>query len=85
MKPSKFTSRCSLTYGKSVTMENTEEEPLILGSVNTSPILTDQNKTRNVPWRKLAVVFSVAFLLWQLIGDFLYVARVLEQGWIQDF
>lgn len=59
-------------------METTEEEPLILASEDSLPILTNQNRSRNVPWGKLAAGFYSLFLLWQLIGNCLYVVRALE-------
>ena len=59
-------------------METTMEEPLILASEDSLPILTNQSRTTNVPWGKLAAGFYSAFLLWQLIGNCLYVVRVSE-------
>lgn len=59
-------------------MENTVEESLSLASEDSLPILTNHNRTRNVPWGKLAAGFYSVFLLWQLVGNCLYVVRVIE-------
>ena len=73
-----FGAQC-VTHLKSVIMEtNTEDEPIITGSVDSSPELTDQIRTRSVPWNKLAAELYSVFLLWQIIGNCLYVVRVLE-------
>ena len=59
-------------------MENTVEESLNLASEDSLPILTSHNRTRNAPWSKLAAGFYSLFLLWQLVGNCLYVVRVFE-------
>ena len=54
------------------------EESLSLASEDSLPILTNHNGTKNFPWRKLAAGFYSVFLLWQLVGNCLYVVRVTE-------
>ena len=54
------------------------EESLNLASEDSLPILTNHNRTRNVPWRKVAAGIYSVFLLWQLIGNCLYVVRAFE-------
>ena len=54
------------------------EESPNLASEDSLPILTNHNRTRNVPWCKLAAGFYCVFLLWLLIGNCLYVVRVFE-------
>ena len=54
------------------------EESLNLASEDSLPILTNHNRRRNVPRGKLAAVFNSVLLLWQLIGNCLYVVRTFE-------
>ena len=67
-----------MSHLESVTMETTEDEPIILGSVDSFPVLTGQNRARNFPWDKLAAGLYIVFLLWLFIGNVLYVVRVVE-------
>ena len=60
-------------------METMDEEPgVVVESVDSFVTLTEQTRSRKVPWSKLAAGFYSLFLVWQLVGNVLYSIRVVE-------